>query len=59
MQPGGAWGCVAPALIPQKLAGGFAVALDCRGVSAPAEVSLVLPSWLFCGICSAQFGLMT
>jgi hypothetical protein len=37
---GGAGVCVAPALIPPKLAGGFAVAFDCRGVSAPAEVSI-------------------
>jgi hypothetical protein len=41
---GGAGVCVAPALIPQKLAGGFTVAFDCRGVSAPAEVSCLV--WL-------------
>jgi hypothetical protein len=42
--------CVAPALIPQKLAGGFKVAFDCRGVSAPAEVRLpcLYLWWLLC-----------
>jgi hypothetical protein len=37
---GSAGVCVAPALIPQKLAGGFKVMFDCRGVSASAEVSI-------------------
>jgi hypothetical protein len=36
---GSAGVCVAPALLPQKLAGGFQVAFGCRGISAPAEVS--------------------